>query len=58
MLIDLIHILGDLENLRLKCESNFTCEHCVLKGNTELCDTLLNLPEIIGTTIYGGNGKC
>lgn len=58
MLIDLIHILGDLESLRVKCENTFTCENCVLKSNKELCDTLLNLPEIIGTTIYGGQNRC
>lgn len=58
MLVDLIHILADIEEFIMKCDSTFSCVGCVLQHNKELCETLLNLPDTIGSTIYGGNTKC
>lgn len=54
MLLNLIHILGELEDLRQKCEGKFTCDNCPLKGDKDFCDEILILPEKIVNVVYGG----
>ena len=58
MLLNLIHILGELEDLRQKCESRFTCDGCPLSRDTDFCNALLTLPEKLVDVVYGGNLKC
>lgn len=58
MLLNLIHVLGEVEDLRQKCENKFTCEGCPLKGDKEFCDAILSLPEKIADVLYGGNFRC
>jgi hypothetical protein len=56
--LNLIHVLGEIEDLRQKCENKFTCEGCPLKGDKEFCDAILSLPEKIADVLYGGNFRC
>lgn len=58
MVLNLIHILGEIEDLRQKCENRFTCDSCPLKGDKEFCDTILSLPEKIVDVLYGGSLRC
>jgi hypothetical protein len=58
MLLNLIHVLGELEDLRQKCEGKFTCDNCPLKGDKDFCDEILILPEKIVNVVYGGSLKC
>ena len=59
MLLNLIHILGELEDLRQKCENRFTCDGCPLSKDMDFCDAMLSLPENLVDVVYnGGKYKC
>ena len=58
MLLNLIHILGELEDLRQKCEGKFTCDNCPLKGDQDYCNEILILTEKIVNVVYGGGLRC